>query len=121
MIKKHTCRRNNKPHRTASTIRRSMKKGNGKGCKMRGRINRWSFHMLQSMILYKAGWEGIPVEFVNPSYTSKRCSLCGEINRKLGAEKEWQCPSCGATLDRDFNAAKNILLRSKQVCMAVMR
>ncbi|MBX8636388.1 MAG: transposase, partial [Thermoplasmata archaeon] len=39
-------------------------------------------------------------------------------NRKLGAEKVWQCP-CGATHDRDFNAARNIWSRSNPVCLPV--
>ena len=101
-------------------IRNSMKKGNGKGKKLRGRINRWSFHILQQQIVYKANWEGVPVEFVNPKNTSKTCSVCGQVNKKLKAEKEWQCP-CGVIHNRDLNASRNVVARSNQVCMAVVQ
>ncbi len=103
-----------------TSIRNSMKKGNWKGKKLRGRINRWSFRILQQQIVCKAQWEGVSVEFINPKNTSKTCSACGIINRKLKAEKEWQCP-CGVAHDRDINASKNILSRSKQVCLAMVQ
>lgn len=93
-------------------IRQSHRKGNGEGRKMRGRLNRWPFHILQSQIQYKAVWEGIPVEYVRAANTSKRCSNCGYINKALKYERAWQCPSCGVKLDRDLNAARNILTRS---------
>ena len=93
-------------------IRKSHRKGNGEGRKMRGRLNRWPFHILQSQIEYKARWEGIPVTKVRAANTSKRCSQCGFINKALKYERAWQCPNCGVKLDRDLNAAKNILARS---------
>jgi putative transposase len=41
--------------------------------------------------------------------SSKTCNECGHINRDLTlAERTWVCPGCGATLDRDLNAARNI-------------
>jgi putative transposase len=53
------------------------------------------------------------VEFVNPSNTSKRCFECGEINKKLGSEVIFLCPSCENKDDRDVNAAKNILYKAQ--------
>ena len=47
---------------------------------------------------------------VNPAYTSQACAVCGTIDgRKDLSVREWQC-ECGALLDRDYNAAVNILL-----------
>jgi len=41
--------------------------------------------------------------------TSQRCSCCGEIGgKKELSVREWTCLFCGATHDRDLNAAKNI-------------
>ena len=99
-------------------IRRSKRKDNGDGRSIRRRINRWPFSMMQQAIEYKAAWAGVAVEYVNPAWTSKKCSVCGSVNRKLGAEKVWQCP-CGVTHDRDYNAARNIWSRSKPVCLPV--
>jgi len=96
-----------------TNIRQSARRGNGQGRKLRGRLNRWSFHELQKQIEYKAAWEGVPVEYVRASNTSKRCSQCGSINRALRFEKCWICPTCGVQHDRDYNAALNILARSR--------
>lgn len=45
---------------------------------------------------------------VNPRYTSQNCSACGKIVRKSLSTRTHLCP-CGCVLDRDYNAALNIL------------
>jgi putative transposase len=57
----------------------------------------------------KAERAGKSVELVDPRYTSQRCSGCGEIVPKELSERTHSCPNCGLQLDRDFNAARNIL------------
>ncbi len=47
---------------------------------------------------------------VNPQYTSQECSSCGAIVKKTLSTRTHVC-QCGCTLDRDFNAARNILSR----------
>jgi len=47
---------------------------------------------------------------VNPQYTSQECSSCGEIVKKTLSTRTHAC-KCGCVLDRDENAAKNILSR----------
>ncbi|HEX6778162.1 MAG TPA: zinc ribbon domain-containing protein [Ktedonobacterales bacterium] len=51
--------------------------------------------------------------FVDPRLTSQRCSHCGAIVKKDLSER-WHSCSCGCELDRDHNAAINILLAGKQ-------
>ncbi len=42
--------------------------------------------------------------------TSKSCCVCGHENQNLSlSDREWTCPSCNTHLDRDHNAALNIL------------
>ncbi len=48
---------------------------------------------------------------VNPAYTSQKCSNCGEIVRKSLSTRTHVC-KCGCKLDRDHNAAINILKRA---------
>ena len=45
------------------------------------------------------------------SPTTRTCSQCGAIGgRKPLSVREWTCPDCGARLDRDYNAALNIMV-----------
>jgi len=47
---------------------------------------------------------------VNPAYTSQECSSCGAIVNKTLSTRTHVC-QCGCVMDRDFNAARNILSR----------
>ncbi|WP_433756280.1 RNA-guided endonuclease InsQ/TnpB family protein [Nocardia sp. CA-135398] len=69
-----------------------------------------SWSQFRSMLEYKARWYGREVIAVDrwcPS--SKTCSVCGLLLDSLPLHvREWIC-RCGATHDRDVNAANNIL------------
>jgi len=54
----------------------------------------------------------IPVIAVAPQYTSQRCSECGTKVKKSLSVRTHICPSCGLVLDRDHNAALNILSKA---------
>ena len=91
-------------------IRKLYRKGNGQGSAYRSKMNSWSFGELQRQVQYKADWNGIPVVYVRAGGTSARCSMCG--HRVLPEEnRQLHCPNCNLTIDRDVNAAKNILAR----------
>jgi IS605 OrfB family transposase len=103
-------------------IRYTHKKGNWEGKGRRRRIAQWPFRVLQAFIVYKAAWAGVQVEFVSAAWTSQMCNKCRRVNKKLKlTEREWRCPSCGATLDRDLNAAINIERRGKIPCLGEVR
>ena len=92
-------------------IRKLYRKGNWQGRGYRGRMNSWSYYELQRQIEYKAHWEGIPVIYVNPNGTSVKCSICGS-RMKPEENRQLKCRSCGFIVDRDVNAARNILARA---------
>lgn len=89
-------------------IRRLYRRGNWQGRGHRGCMNSWSYGELQRQIEYKARWEGLPVIYVNPHGTSSWCSICGE-RMKPEENRMLRCSSCGYMVDRDANAARNIL------------
>ena len=64
---------------------------------------------LRQLLAYKAEEAGVLVVAVNPSYTSQRCSGCGRLVKKDLSVRVHACPDCGLVLDRDVNAARNIL------------
>lgn len=60
------------------------------------------------LVKAKAASAGRTVLFVNPRYTSQTCDGCGTVAKKTLAER-WHSCECGCELDRDHNAAINIL------------
>ncbi|HBG2132306.1 TPA: transposase [Clostridioides difficile] len=72
-------------------------------------LRNWSYFDLQRMIENKAKREGITVRYVNPSFTSQKCSKCGEIDKKnRQTQADFKCINCGFELNADHNAAINI-------------
>ncbi len=74
-----------------------------------------------TFLSYKAAWAGRAFVAVNPAYTSQDCSGCGHRQKKTLAERVHACPCCGLTLDRDHNAALNILTLGQQSLRLVPR
>jgi len=68
-----------------------------------------SWAEMRSMLEYKADWYGRQVVAVDRWFpSSKMCSACGALQQSMSLNvREWSC-SCGATHDRDVNAAQNI-------------
>ena len=66
--------------------------------------------MFYNMLAYKCEWYGINlVKIGRFQPSSKQCSRCGYINKTLTLSvRNWTCPECGATHDRDYNASVNI-------------
>jgi putative transposase len=60
-------------------------------------------------LAHKAAWAGRRFVAVNPAYTSQDCSRCGHRQQLSLADRIYSCPCCGLVLDRDLNAARNIL------------
>jgi putative transposase len=68
----------------------------------------------RAYLAYKAAWAGRQYVTVNPAYTSQDCSRCGHRHRLSLAERTYGCPCCGLVLNRDQNAAINILRLGRQ-------
>jgi len=79
----------------------------GRSRRMNRRLSSWPRSEIHRQIGYKAALEGVPVIKVNPRYTSKTCPACGALRRdRVG--KVFDCV-CGWSMDRQHNAALNIL------------
>jgi putative transposase len=70
--------------------------------------------MFQQFCAYKAANAGRTVLLVNPKYTSQVCSGCGTVKKKT-LDERWHSCECGTELDRDHNAALNILALGRSV------
>jgi putative transposase len=69
-----------------------------------------SFVTLLHLVEKRALNRGIPVLYVNPANTSKRCSRCGGYGKRV--RKRFECPQCGLVIHADVNAAFNIAATS---------
>lgn len=76
-----------------------------------------SWSKLINKLKYKAKWYGKEIIKIDRWYPSSQlCSVCGENTGKKDLSiREWTCPSCHTTHDRDINAAKNILAEGLRI------
>lgn len=79
----------------------------------RNRHHSWGFYQLRQFIEYKATVAGVPVEFINPRYTSRTCPSCGCIDKKNRPNRDtFNCIQCGLAGSADHIAAINIANRA---------
>lgn len=86
-------------------------KGMVKNHKLAESISEMNFGEFRRMLEYKALWYGRNIVYVDRFYpSSKKCNHCGYINKNLKlSDRQWICPQCGNIIERDYNAALNIL------------
>ena len=68
-----------------------------------------AWNQLSLFTQYKAENAGRECVLVDPRNTSKKCSRCGTLVEKNLSVRVHDCPVCGLKIDRDENAAINIL------------
>ena len=70
-----------------------------------------NFGEFRRMLEYKASWYNRRIVFVDRFYpSSKTCHNCGYVNKQLTLnDRQWKCHHCGEVIERDYNAALNIL------------
>jgi len=88
---------------------KGMVKRNPKNRCLAKSISDASWSMFRNVLSQKAARAARVYAEINPAYTSQTCSGCGRIAKKSLSERQHDCPMCGLSLDRDTNAAINIL------------
>ena len=81
-----------------------------------------SWSLFRNYLAYYGRVHGRVTVAVPPAYTSQDCSSCGKRVQKALSERTHVCsnPSCGCVLDRDENAALNILARGLELANVVI-
>ncbi len=83
-------------------------KGNNNG--MHRSIHDASWSKFLFMLSYKAQSAGRKLIKIDPRNTTQRCSACGRIVKKELSDRVHECPYCGFSCNRDYNASRNILI-----------
>jgi transposase len=73
-------------------------------------LNTEFFRRFVQFLAYKAKKVGKSVVRIDEARTTKRCCVCGKVQVRRLSERRIQC-NCGTPLDRDQNAAVNIMVR----------
>ncbi|WMT07988.1 transposase [Natrinema thermotolerans] len=81
------------------------------GTRMNRRLHYLPFRALQFYTSYKAAFEGIPSESIDPYKTSQRCPLCGHAERANRRKKRFKCKSCDHQDHSDRSASVNIAVK----------
>jgi putative transposase len=68
--------------------------------------------MFSQLLAYKVEETGCQLVVVNPALTSQLCSVCGVMVEKSLSVRVHECPVCGLVIDRDVNAARNVLQKA---------
>ncbi len=81
--------------------------------RLRNTLHNIGMNGFQRFVLEKAVEFGVPLVFVNPSYSSQVCPHCGAFKVKPDDDalrrRVFTCPVCGFSFDRDFVAVLNLL------------
>ncbi|AFZ27869.1 transposase, IS605 OrfB family, central region [Cylindrospermum stagnale PCC 7417] len=72
----------------------------------------WAFYQFSQTLEHLCNRYGSKLVRITEEYTSKTCTKCGHVHRKLGSSKNFICPSCGYKIPRDFNGAVGIFLKA---------
>jgi putative transposase len=89
-------------------------KGMLKNRKLSKAISRASFNQFEQLLESKAKWHNRTIGKIDQFFpSSKKCSCCGNVKEKLSlSERTYKCEKCGLVIDRDYNAAINILVEA---------
>ena len=79
-----------------------------KGKKLNKLLSNWSFYQFEQFLTYKANALGKEVVYIDPHYTSQKCSKCGNTNKASRNKSQYKCLNCGHTDHADINASINI-------------
>ena len=79
------------------------------------KVNRFLFQLrhyqFRERLKYKCKQRGCKFVLCTEEFTSKTCTHCGKIHTKLDCARIFNCDNCKLVIDRDVNAARNILIK----------
>lgn len=94
-------------------LRERYRRDAGWGRDYRAKMNSWAYYEFMRQVKYKAAWNGVEIVLIPPANTSRQCSRCNlDYTIEMG-NRTIECYYCGLVMDRDENAARNILAKGR--------
>lgn len=78
-------------------------------------LSRWTYTEIFEKIESRCEMLGVQVNYISPTYTSRRCSGCGWTCKGNRKGSLFKCKMCGYSTDADLNASSNIALNLPQI------
>jgi|SRR5579859_4424040 len=75
------------------------------------RLSQWAHGQFVGYVTAKARRDGISVEYIDEAYSTRTCSVCGQVQARAPRGRVYTCAGCGASIARDGNGAANICSR----------
>ena len=99
---------------------RDIANGSNKGRKANQKISQWAHGQFVQYLTYKGQRQGIAVQQMDESYSTRTCSCCGYVHPSARRGRVLRCtqPGCRALVQRDVNGAANICSRAVFGCDA---
>lgn len=95
----------------STNIKSIVKRGGNINASTRQLCNLLSHYTFLTRLQSKAEQYSCKVDVINEAWTSKTCSECSHVNHTLGSAKIFNCDYCKFQYDRDYNGARNIMLK----------
>jgi putative transposase len=87
---------------------RDIQTGVSLGKKVNQKISQWPHGQCVRYIREKAMRQGIVVDWIDESYSTKTCSVSSHVQASSPRGRRFRCAGCGARVHRDVNGANNI-------------
>jgi len=92
-------------------VKKDSKKKKKISTKFMNKLQRWVYSRFIRRLEDSCEISGVHVHKTNPAFTSQTCSRCGNKDKKSRKGEKFTCTACSSTLDADYNASVNVLMR----------
>jgi len=75
-------------------------------------LNLFSHYKFKEKLKHNSKKYNCNLNITTEEYTTKTCGACGNINNFIGASKLFWCLKCNIEMERDYQAARNILIKT---------